>query len=204
MSQQTQEAHRMPAEATRVYGRLSRRNVITLGVTSVASAALLLVLLIRLISAGNTLAAAPTSPLVGHAAPDFTITVWNPGSSAKTFHLADLKGSPVVVNFWASWCTDCVDEQYVFSEMYAKYQAQGVKFVGIAFQDTQVDGSTYLAKYTVAYPCGPDVSGSAPTDYIVTGVPETIFIGRDGKVVSKSPGPLDDGSLDRDIQQILR
>ncbi len=203
MSQHIQEAHLTPAEATGSTGRLSRRNVITLSVTTVASAALLLVLLIRLISAGNTLAAAPVSPLVGHAAPDFTITVWNPGNSAKTVHLADLKGSPVVVNFWASWCSDCVDEQYVFSEMYARYQAQGVKFVGIAFQDTQADGSAYLAKYSVAYPCGPDDSGSAPTDYIVTGVPETIFIGRDGKVVSKSVGAVDDGTMDRTIQQLL-
>ncbi len=190
-----------PAEARRPF---SRRSVIGLSVTSAASAALLLVLLLRLISAGNTLAATSTSPLVGHAAPDFTITVWNPGSTAKTVRLAEFKGSPVVINFWASWCSDCVQEQYVFSEMYAKYQAQGVKFVGIAFQDTQADGSTFLAKYDVAYPCGPDVSGSAPTDYIVTGVPETIYVGRDGKVVSKTIGAVDDGSMDRAIQGLLR
>jgi cytochrome c biogenesis protein CcmG/thiol:disulfide interchange protein DsbE len=203
MSQHIQDLPSYAPEAADPSRRLSRRSVITLGVTSVASAALLVVLLIRLIGAGNTLAAAPVSPLVGHAAPDFTITVWNPGSTVKTIHLAELKGSPVVVNFWASWCSDCVDEQYVFSEMYAKYQAQGVKFVGIAFQDTQADGSAYLAKYSVAYPCGP-AGDSTPTDYIVTGVPETVFIGRDGKVVSKAVGGLDDGSIDRDIQQIVR
>lgn len=203
MSQQIRASLPTPSDTTEMPRRFSRRSLIGLSVTSLASGALLIVLLIRLIGAGNTLAAAPMSPLVGHAAPDFTVTVWNPGSTATTIHLADLKGSPVIVNFWASWCTDCVDEQYVLSEMYAKYQAQGVKFVGIAFQDTQPDGSAFLSKYKVAYPCGPDVSGSAPTDYIVTGVPETIYIGRDGKVVSKNVGAVDDGSMDRAIQGLL-
>ena len=184
-------------------GHLSRRSLVGLLVTSLVSGALVIVLFARLVSAGNTLAAAPTSPLVGHPAPDFTITVWN-GKLGETVHLAALKGHPVVVNFWASWCADCVDEQFVLSAASAKYQSQGVEFIGIAFQDTPADGSAFLASDKVPYPCGPDVSGSAPTDYIVTGVPETVYINRDGKVVNKVVGQIDDGGLDRAIQGLLR
>jgi cytochrome c biogenesis protein CcmG/thiol:disulfide interchange protein DsbE len=168
----------------------------------VLSFALLMLLFIRLVSASAATATAPTSPVVGHPAPDFTVTVWN-GAAGKTVRLADLKGKPVVVNFWASWCTDCVEEQSVLQAAWQKYQARGVMFVGIAFRDQQAAGSAFLRQNGVTYPCGPDVAGTAPVDYAVTGVPETVYIDARGVVVSKAVGAVDDGSLDKTIQSLL-
>lgn len=183
--------------------RLSRRSIAGFAAISLASLALLVLLFARLVSATNTAASAPAAPLVGHVAPDFTLTVWN-GAAKQTIHLADLRGKPVVVNFWASWCAQCIEEQPLLQQAWSAYQSQGLMILGLAYNNQESDGLPFLRERNVTYPCGVDVGGSAPTDYAVTGVPETVFINRQGVVVYKSIGPVDDGTLDREIQAILK
>ena len=183
---------------------LSRRSLISLLLTSVGSFALLALLFARLVAAGHATASAPVSPVVGHAAPNFTVSVWNSATGTPSLvRLSDLKGKPVVLNFWASWCSDCVEEQSVLEAAWQKYQPRGVIFVGIAFRDEQAAGTVFLHQNGVTYPCGPDVGGTAPVDYAVTGVPETVFINARGIVVSKSIGAVNDGGLDSTIRSLL-
>ena len=85
-----------------------------------------------------------------------------------------------------------------------KYQAQGVQFIGVAFNDKQADGQTYLRQQQVTYPAGAPTSDTVAVDYSVTGPPETVFINREGVVVDKITGPIDDGRLDQEIQAILK
>ena len=87
---------------------------------------------------------------------------------------------------------------------YDKYRASGVVFVGLAFNDTQANGQPFLEKYKITYPAGPDSDGKTSIAYGVTGVPETVFIGRDGRVVSKTPGGVSAEQLDAGIQQLLK
>jgi cytochrome c biogenesis protein CcmG, thiol:disulfide interchange protein DsbE len=191
------------AHSTSPAHALSRRSLIGLAVASLVTGALVLLLVARLVGASGAVGDSATTPLVGHAAADFTISVWN-GKPGETLSLSSLKGKPVVVNFWASWCDNCQTEQYVLSQAWAKYQSQGVVFVGVAFQDKQSDGAAFLADRKVAYPAGAPSTARTPIDYAVTGVPETVFIGRDGRVVSKIPGAVDDVTLDQNIQAILK
>ncbi len=82
--------------------------------------------------------------------------------------------------------------------------ATGVVFIGIVYQDTEVNTLDFARQYGVSYAVGADPNGDTAIAYGVTGVPETVFINRQGVVVSKTGGALDSGSLDRAIQAILR
>jgi cytochrome c biogenesis protein CcmG/thiol:disulfide interchange protein DsbE len=182
---------------------LSRSNIFGLAATSLVLLALIALLVVRLQQANQAVSSTPSYPLVGHAAPDFTAPVWN-GASGQTVHLADLKGKPVVLNFWASWCAPCQEEMPTLQAGYDKYRASGVIFIGLAFNDKQADGQSFLAKYKITYLAGPDSDGKTSIAYGVTGVPETVFIGRDGRVVSKTPGGVSAEQLDAGIQQLLK
>src|SRR5260370_13225804 len=184
--------------------RLSRRSIVTLVVTSGLSAALLLLLLSRLLAASRVVGAVATFQLAGHPAPDFAIQTWTwDGSPTQTVRLSAFAGHPAVVNFWASWCDACREEELVLEAAYLKYQPQGVMFFGVAYQDSEPDGVAFLHQYRVTFPSGPPVAVTTPTDYAVTGIPETVFIDRHGIAVRKWQGAIDDGTLGRQIQALL-
>ncbi len=196
----------IPATATsgwRALGvGLTPRSLMGLTITMALSGALMLILLARLIGASQAVASAPPYPLVGHAAPGFSIALWN-GAAGQNLRLSDLKGKVVVLNFWASWCDNCTQELPALQSAYEQYHAKGVVFVGVAFADSIEHGKPFLQKYAVTYPAGPDADGSISIAYGVTGVPETIFIGRDGKIASKAPGGVDRATLDADLKGLV-
>jgi cytochrome c biogenesis protein CcmG, thiol:disulfide interchange protein DsbE len=183
-----------------VYGR---RAIAGMAVASVVSGILVFVLFLRLVSAGQALATNPVSPIVGHPAASFTILTWN-GRVGQLLKLSDFAGRPVVVNFFGSWCAQCGEEQPVLDAAWQKYQSRGVQFIGVAFRDEQVPGTAYLQQQKVTYPCGPNPTDTAVVDYGVTGAPETAFVNSRSIVVSKFIGPIDDGSLARSIQALLK
>jgi cytochrome c biogenesis protein CcmG, thiol:disulfide interchange protein DsbE len=180
-----------------------RRTIATLIFFTALNIVLVAVLWVRLTNAQHIISGAATVPLVGHAAPDFTITPWG-DSSGQAIHLAALKGKPVILNFWASWCTPCNEEMPRFQSTWQRYQADGVVFIGIDYQDQQQEALQFLQKYQVTYPAGPDTSGSISVDYGVSNVPSTVFIDRSGVVARKILGPVDAATLDGEIQQLLK
>jgi cytochrome c biogenesis protein CcmG, thiol:disulfide interchange protein DsbE len=191
--------HRASSTGRRRYGW---RTIAGLSVASLVSGALMVILFLRLLTAGQAVSADPVSPIIGHHATNFTVSTWN-GKIGTLLRLSDFAGKPVVVNFFGSWCAECVEEQPVLNAAWQKYHSSGVTFIGIAFRDQQPAATIYLDQQQVTYPCGPDPSGRAVVDYAVTGAPETAFISRSGIVVSKFIGPIDDGSLDQSIQALL-
>jgi cytochrome c biogenesis protein CcmG/thiol:disulfide interchange protein DsbE len=182
---------------------LSRGNILGLAATALVLLALMAVLVVRLQHANQVSTSTLGLQVIGHAAPDFTMPeVWN-GAPGQTIHLADFKGRPVVLNFWASWCDDCKLELPTLQAGYEKYRASGVVFIGLAFNDERENGLPFLKKYGVTYPAGRDTDGDIAVKYGVTNVPETVYIGRDGRVVNKTRGGLAPEQLETDLQQIL-
>src|SRR5947209_7832715 len=89
------------------------------------------------------------SALIGREAPGFSLRTLD---GTRTFKLSDFRGQVVVVNFWASWCADCLIEHGALAAAWQRYQDQGLVFVGIPFQDAPSASRTYLTSYGGDWP----------------------------------------------------
>ncbi|MHB8470461.1 MAG: TlpA family protein disulfide reductase [Gaiellaceae bacterium] len=120
------------------------------------------------------------APKIGGPAPNFTLKRIDGGG---TVALASLRGRPVVINFWASWCVPCKGEAPLLERAAQRYKARGVVFLGIDYHDVTSDARTFLAHHGVTYPTLQDGSGAVGDRYGLTGVPETYFVDRRGRLV---------------------
>ena len=119
--------------------------------------------------------------------------------------LAALKGRPVILNFWASWCVSCRAEAYIVEAAHQKYSPQGAVFIGIAINDTRDASLRFIQKYGKTYLLGPDDQiGTISLNYGVTAVPETFFIDKQGIIRFKSLGPVEPGKIDAFLDQELK
>ncbi len=155
----------------------------------------------------TTPASHPTSsdPLVDHTAPNFSLTMLRATPTSEQLSLSDFKGKAVVLNFWASWCAPCNQEAPLLQRTWQQMQAQrkDVVFLGIDFQETSGTALSFLQQHHITYPLVMDASGSVVIKYNATSLPQTIFINRDGKVVSREVGQLTDQLLSNGLQAIL-
>jgi cytochrome c biogenesis protein CcmG/thiol:disulfide interchange protein DsbE len=126
------------------------------------------------------------SPLTGRPASDFTLETFE----GRRVVLADLRGHPVVLNFFASWCLSCRDEARVLEQAWQTYGPTGAVFIGVAVSDEREASIAFVRRYGKTYLLGPDTNGSISLDYGLFGVPETVFISPEGQVMDKAVGPV--------------
>jgi thiol-disulfide isomerase/thioredoxin len=147
--------------------------------------------------------AGPThTPRLGFAtpAPDFTLQTLD----GQNMTLSDLRGKAVLLNFWATWCTPCKIEMPWFVELQKQYGPQGLQIVGVAMDDSGKDDIAKFAKdMGVNYPVllGKEAVGEAYGG--VPALPETFFIGRDGKIVDKIIGLKGRSDIEDSIKRAL-
>ncbi|UCD78226.1 MAG: redoxin domain-containing protein [Desulfobacterales bacterium] len=138
--------------------------------------------------------------MVNRPAPGFVLTTFE----GTTISLADLRGKPVVINFWASWCPPCRVEAPLLERTWRAYKNRGLIFLGINIQDRQEDALNYIREFDVTYPNGPDPTGEITIDYGVSGLPVTFFVSRDGEVVRRWVGAVEKGVLINSIEEIMQ
>jgi peroxiredoxin len=121
---------------------------------------------------------AGTNP--GDQAPAFRAASYRGG---ETLTLAEFRGHPVVLNFWASWCPPCRAEMPALEAAYETYRARGIIVVGIdGATDTWEASRAFLNARGVTYPVGRDEAGQIAQAYHVAGLPTTFFITAEGRV----------------------
>jgi thiol-disulfide isomerase/thioredoxin len=116
--------------------------------------------------------------------------------------LADLRGTPVVVNFWASWCDPCVREAPVLTEAHARVGDE-VQFLGVDMQDSRDGALRFLAEHDVRYPSVFDPANTIGVRHDLFAPPMTIVYGAAGTAVATIPGELSATDLDEALASVM-
>ncbi len=135
------------------------------------------------------------STLLGKPAMDFEVellegSTWLPSVQNNKIKLSDLKGRPVILNFWASWCVSCREEAMHMEAFWKRYREKGFIVLGIAIQDSPEAAREFAKLHGKTYPIAIDDSGKTSIDYGVYGVPETFLINEKGVIIHKEAGPV--------------
>ena len=138
-------------------------------------------------------------PVTVRPAPTFSLTLLD----GKPFDLSAVRGKPVLINFWASWCIPCEEEAAVLERGSRAYKDR-VVFIGVNVQDTDPLARDFLRRFGVTYPNGQDTTGAIAVDYGMSGVPETYFVDRNGQLIRKWQGALDEARLRTYLDDLLR
>jgi cytochrome c biogenesis protein CcmG/thiol:disulfide interchange protein DsbE len=151
----------------------------------------------------DRLADAETAP-----APGFTLDVLSGGdpppplasvveraTSDGRLSLDELRGTPVVLNFWASWCDPCRVEAPVLERGWRESGRRGVLFLGLDMQDVTDDAREFLTAFRISYPNVREADKDTARRYGATGLPETYFISARGRVVAHVIGAITPAQL---------
>jgi len=139
------------------------------------------------------------NPLVDRQAPDISLQTVD----GETVTLASLRGRPVIVNFWASWCIPCRDEFPLLVDAYDRHSADGLEILGIIHDDGPEAASSFASSYGATWPLLLDPDDDAWRAYMAAFVPITYYVDRDGIIRSVSYGPPPSGVLDDELEAIL-
>jgi len=136
--------------------------------------------------------------LGGAEAPAFSLR----SIDGRDFSSAALRGKPIVLNFWSTWCVPCKTEHDIL-QMGASRYGDRVQFLGVVYQDTSDAAKEYLTKRLNRYPQLIDPDARVAIEYGVAGVPESFFIDPTGKVRHKEIGPVTPNLLFAKVDDML-
>lgn len=139
------------------------------------------------------------SVLVGKNAPDFSLQTLE----GKRVTLQSFSGQPLVINFWATWCGPCFYEHPILKEGRDIYEKEGVKFLGVVYQDQKENVIQFLKEMGEPFLVLLDPQNEMAISYGVGGVPETFFVDGQGIIRSKIQGALTLATLDLQLKNLL-
>jgi thiol-disulfide isomerase/thioredoxin len=143
---------------------------------------------VRDLPAGLAPAGADVVAEEGALAPDFLLETLD-GAEAR---LSELRGQPVVLNFWATWCAPCRKEMPQFVRAYDDHGDEGLVVIGLNLQEGRGIIEPKAEEWGIDFPVLIDRDGEVGDKYRLLGLPTTVFIDRDGVIQSIFRGPLED------------
>lgn len=137
----------------------------------------------------------------GFAAPALDLPALN---ATGNLTLSSYIGKPVVLNFWASWCTTCKDEAALLGDAEREWRDRGVVFLGVDASDKEDAAKAFAKQYGLEYDSFFDAAGTVGPAWGVTGYPETFFIDAHGRIASKFVSAIDAETLEASIAAIAQ
>ncbi|HJW90377.1 MAG TPA: redoxin domain-containing protein [Anaerolineales bacterium] len=142
------------------------------------------------------------APQAGFQAPDFRL----PTPSGETISLADLRGQPVLINLWASWCPPCREEMPAIQRVYQDYQSRGfvVLAVNATSQDSLPSALEFVSELGLTFPILLDTDGQVSALYRLRSLPTSFFV--DGKGIIREVvigGPMSEALLRIRVEQLF-
>jgi cytochrome c biogenesis protein CcmG/thiol:disulfide interchange protein DsbE len=148
---------------------------------------------------GSSAASLTAGPTVGSLAPGLALT----DLDGRPVSLADYRGRPVVLNYWASWCGPCRDEFPALKAAQEAHAAAGLAVLGVLFKDDPGPAKDFIAKEGATWTTLADPDGTGAATFRVVAPPTTFFIDADGVVRDLQVGGMTPDQLDRHLGTIL-
>ena len=137
---------------------------------------------------------------VGDPAPEISAVDLN----GRPVKLSALRGTPVIVNFWASWCVPCRDEMPLLRDELAQHGPDDLAIVGVVFKDQPDAARAFAESFGVTWPSAADPDGAIAKAYRVVAPPQSYFIDRKGILRSIQIGEILQGDFDAQYAAIAQ
>jgi thiol-disulfide isomerase/thioredoxin len=136
------------------------------------------------------------APATGAPAPDFHAL----SLEGDTLFLSDLRGAPVLVNLWATWCLPCRKETPYLQEIHERFAPDGLRVVGVSVdaRTARSDVERFMEEFGMTYQVVHDPEGRSMNVFAAVGLPATYLVGSDGTLLWRRIGPIEEG--DRDFE----
>jgi thiol-disulfide isomerase/thioredoxin len=141
--------------------------------------------------------------LVHKTAPDVTMPIAANGDAGARMQISALKGHPVVLDFWASWCGPCNIQAPILDHVARRYEKKGLVVLGIDVDDGPEVAKAFALKKGLSYPIVVDAAKEASRLYGVDTLPSLVLIDKDGLVKAYFTGVVDEGALDDVVSGLL-
>jgi cytochrome c biogenesis protein CcmG/thiol:disulfide interchange protein DsbE len=137
---------------------------------------------------------------VGSPAPSFQLPALDGHGDER---LADYRGRPVIVNFWASWCNPCRKEFPLLKQALRDHRAQHLAVIGVTYQDIPSDSRTFVKQKQATWPQGVDDGGAVASAFGVRAIPQSFFVRADGTIAARVFGFTSESALAGPLAQLL-
>jgi cytochrome c biogenesis protein CcmG/thiol:disulfide interchange protein DsbE len=144
-----------------------------------------------------------TAAQKGFLAPDFSAQTLG----GEIIHLSDLRGRPVILNLWASWCPPCREEMPVLQKIFTENQEKGLAVLGLNLtsQDSRENADAFVQKNNLTFPVLLDPDGDISRLFRIQALPTTYFIGKDGVIRDLIiGGPVPEAVLRAQVYELLQ
>lgn len=153
------------------------------------------------VAIGGQIYAQEQPPTVGNLAPEIVLQTLQ----GDTVRLASFRGRPILLNFWASWCSPCRIEMPLLLTAYAAHRSAGLEILAVNLTDQErgKDVRRFVEEQAMRFPVLLDRRGKVRERYGLVSLPTTVFIDTAGVVKAIHPGPISGHALAQGLAAIL-